>query len=136
MEILKYSTPESLLALADNMIQDKSDPSGKSINNLLLEIARSTDPEPKWIRFASILLKDERVDSKKTNIFVIESALRNGYFDIHFLMHNNKIDDEYLKNHSLRIAIEGGRLNAIWLLLRDKRIDPSNDQNYAIRFAS
>ena len=137
MNVLKYLTPESLLILANNMIQDKTDPSGKSINDLLVEIFTPSNLGSKWVEFAKILLKDVRVDQNKTCDFVMESASRCGYIDIaEFLLYNNKLSIELLKCHFLSIAIGKGHVDIVKLLLNDKRVDPTAIKNYAIRNAS
>ena len=147
MNVLKYLTSESLITVANDMVQDKTDPNGKCINDSLREIFYITNVgpnwvdcanlEPKWIDFAKVLLKDERVSKRETGDCVIEAASRWGYIDIvELILQNNKVSKYCLINCVLSYATEGGQFDIVKLLLQNKRVNPSAMKNSAIKTAS
>jgi ankyrin repeat protein len=82
-----------------------------------------------------MLLKDKRVDpTAKDNEAIYKATLRGHERVLDLLLSDHRINISE-KNY-IGIASEYGRFQVVAMLLRDKRIDPSVQDNYAIRFAS
>ena len=107
MDPLKHLIPK-LLKVNNGTFVDIS-----FIDDILVEIFHCPERVgQEWIEVAKMLLKDERVD-------------------LHKMIGLNKLCDIAMVSASV-----WGYFDIVKLLLQDKRIDPSGDNNYAIRFAS
>ena len=138
MDPLKYLTPELLVSFVKIIVQDKTDPNGESVNNLLKDIfdkSLNVNFVTEWFEVIKLLLQDERMTSS-TVAYVIRIAVAYGYFDIvNIIANNNNIDSNDL-NHCVCSASEMGHYNIVKLLLQDERSNPSWEHNSAITYAS
>ncbi len=92
-----------------------------------------------WISFQRFISKRKKETifiraCDKHNFFFLIQGYQKGMF--HFinklLAHDTTFDPSFQDNIAIRIARENGFVDIVNLLLKDKRVDPSDDNNFAI----